>query len=109
VDSASFASSDALAQELANLRLPADTAALTPICARLLASLRAAEAKLERMRVTWTANRRVGVAQGIVMVTHRATDEQAYRILQAMSRRRRLDLRAVADEVIASALEGTAA
>jgi AmiR/NasT family two-component response regulator len=102
-------SSDVLAQELSSLRLPVDSASLAPICARLLASLRAAETKLERMRTNWITNRRVGVAQGIVMITHRATDAEAFQILQRMSRRRGIDLRALADEVIASALDGDAA
>ncbi|HEY7010590.1 MAG TPA: ANTAR domain-containing protein [Jatrophihabitantaceae bacterium] len=107
--SASFVSSDALAQELSSLHLPVDSASLAPICARLLASLRAAEARLERMRLNWTTNRRVGIAQGIVMVTHRGTDAEAFQILQRMSRRRGIDMRTLADEVIASALDGDAA
>ena len=74
-------SSDMLAQRLADMSLPADPVAVARLCALTIEALRHAEARLAQLHAALARTRRVGIAHGIVMASHRVTEEQAAKLL----------------------------
>jgi AmiR/NasT family two-component response regulator len=78
-------SSDMLALRLAELSLPPDPVAVAQLCALTMESLREAEATVTQLQAALGLARRIGIARGIVMATHRVSEDQAAHMLRKHS------------------------
>jgi AmiR/NasT family two-component response regulator len=68
--------------------------------AETLDQLTQAQEKIAHLEAALASNRRIGMALGIIMATHRVTEEQAFERLAAQSRREQRKLRDVAETVV---------
>jgi AmiR/NasT family two-component response regulator len=75
-------SSDMLALRLADMELPPEPVAIAQLCALTIEALREAEARVGQLQSALAVSRRVGIARGIVMATHRVSEVQAARLLR---------------------------
>ncbi len=74
--------SDMVALRLADMELPPDPAAIAQLCALTIEALRETEARVVQLQSALAVSRRVGIARGIVMATHRISEMQAARLLR---------------------------